>query len=60
MFFLKRPRIRTNHRSIYLRVTVDGIPKEVSTRMKWDVLRWDKSIERAIGNREDAKSINNL
>lgn len=60
MFFLKTPRIRTNQRSIYLRVTVDGIPKEVSTRMKWDVLRWNQSIERAIGNREDAKSINNF
>jgi integrase len=58
IFFLKTPRVRTNQRFIYLRVTVDGIPKEVSVRMKWDILRWDQVTERAIGNREDARSIN--
>ncbi|WES98489.1 site-specific integrase [Chryseobacterium arthrosphaerae] len=47
-----------NTRIVYLRITVDGIPKEVSTRRKWDASRWNQTLERASGTREDAKSIN--
>lgn len=57
-FFLKTPRKPTNIRYIYLRITVDGIPKETSTKRKWDVQRWDQKAERAIGFKEDAKAIN--
>lgn len=31
-------------RYVYLRVTVDGIPKETSTKMKWDNRRWDQDL----------------
>ncbi|MBX9889029.1 MAG: site-specific integrase [Flavobacteriaceae bacterium] len=58
VFFLKIPRNDSKIRTIYLRITVDGIPKEASTKRKWDISRWDQKVERAIGTKEDAKSIN--
>ncbi|KVV14603.1 site-specific integrase [Flavobacterium sp. TAB 87] len=57
-FFLKSPRTESNFRSIYLRVTVDGIPKEISTKRKWEHKRWDQKVERAIGSKEDARVLN--
>ncbi|WP_116789286.1 site-specific integrase [Flavobacterium psychrotrophum] len=57
-FFLKSPKKVTSQRLIYLRITVDGIAKETSTKQKWDVKRWDQQACRATGNKEDAKSIN--
>ncbi|WP_366183754.1 site-specific integrase [Flavobacterium ovatum] len=58
VFFLKIPRNESKIRTIYLRITVDGIPKETSTKRKWDISRWDQKLERATGSKEDAKSIN--
>jgi len=57
-FFMKTPRKETNVRVIYLRITVDGVPKETSTRQQWDVTRWSQKTERATGNKEDARSVN--
>ncbi|WP_293940041.1 Arm DNA-binding domain-containing protein [Sphingobacterium sp. UBA5996] len=58
MFFLKTPEKKESIRVVYLRITVDGIPKEISTRRKWDVARWNQKSERASGSKEDAKSLN--
>ncbi|TDE01957.1 site-specific integrase [Flavobacterium hiemivividum] len=58
VFFLKIPRNESKIRTVYLRITVDGIPKETSTKRKWDIARWDQKAERAIGSKEDAKSLN--
>jgi integrase len=58
VFFLKIPRNESKIRSVYLRITVDGIPKETSTKRKWDRTRWDQKTERAIGTKEDARSLN--
>lgn len=57
-FFLKVPRKKINLRYVYLRVTVNGISKETSTKRKWDCNRWDQKSERAIGTKEDARTIN--
>ena len=57
-FFLKAPRKKNNLRYIYLRVIVDGIPKETSTKRKWDINRWDQKAERAVGTKEDARTTN--
>ncbi|OXA99129.1 recombinase [Flavobacterium oncorhynchi] len=57
-FFLKVPRKKSNLRYIYIRITVDGIPKETSTKRRWDITRWDQKAERAIGTKEDARTIN--
>nr|WP_199156127.1 site-specific integrase [Pedobacter sp. ASV2] len=58
-FFLKSPKKKgTMLRIIYLRITVDGVPKETSTKQKWDERRWDQVTGRAIGIKEDARTIN--
>ena len=57
-FFLKTPRKENDSRIIYLRITVDGITKETSTKHRWDAERWDQKKERAIGNKEDARTTN--
>ena len=57
-FFLKSPHKGSKIRAVYLRITVDGIPKETSTKRKWDSARWDQRTERAIGSKEDARSLN--
>lgn len=58
MFFLKTPEKKENLRVLYLRITVDGVSKETSTKRKWDVTRWSQKAGRAIGSKEDAKSLN--
>ncbi|ATL75934.1 recombinase [Chryseobacterium piperi] len=58
-FFLKSPKKKSDTvRYVYLRVTVDGTPKETSTKRRWDIQRWDQKLERATGTKEDAKAIN--
>lgn len=57
-FFLKTPKKKVNLRYIYLRITVDGLPKETSTKRKWDITRWDQKAERATGVKEDARTLN--
>ncbi|MCW4467677.1 site-specific integrase [Flavobacterium sp. MFBS3-15] len=59
-FFLKSSQKKSVTRFIYLRVIVDGVPKETSTKRKWDSSRWDTKTERAIGNKEDARSLNHF
>lgn len=58
LFFLKAPTKKSTVRYLYVRITVDGIPKETSTKRKWDASRWDQKKERAIGTKEDAQSLN--
>ncbi|MGJ1516839.1 site-specific integrase [Sphingobacterium siyangense] len=58
IFFLKTPKKKTNMRYVYVRVTVDGVPKETSTKRIWDARRWDQDNGRAVGNKEDAKTLN--
>lgn len=58
IFFLKTPKNRCNIRYVYIRITVDGIQKETSTKRKWDTNRWDKKKGRATGSKEDARTIN--
>ena len=58
-FFLKSPTKKSDTiRYVYVRVTVDGIPKETSTKRKWDSRRWDQHLERASGTKEDARGLN--
>lgn len=57
-FFLKSPKKQSDLRYIYLRITVDGIPKEASTKRKWQASRWNQKSERATGTKEDTKALN--
>ena len=59
LFYLKKPK---NHVSraipIYLRITVDGVPKELSVKRSCDPSRWNSAAGRASGTKEDARSLN--
>ena len=57
-FFLKTHHKGSDLRYIYLRITVDGIQRETSTKRKWEGSRWNQKTERATGTKEDAKAIN--
>lgn len=46
-YFLKSAKNKTI-RTVYVRITVDGIPKEASTRRQWDINRWDQKEGKAI------------
>lgn len=60
LFLLKKPKNyqKGSLRDIYLRITVDGISKELSCKRKWDPLRWSRKANKAIGQKEDAKELN--
>ena len=58
-FFLKQPKnYRNGPKYVYLRLTVDGVAKEVSTKRLWEPSRWSAEAGRATGSKEDAKSLN--
>ncbi|QEC75251.1 site-specific integrase [Mucilaginibacter ginsenosidivorax] len=59
MFFLKQPRnYDGGEMYIYLKITVDGVSKDVSIKRSWLPSRWNSKGNRAIGNKEDAKALN--
>ena len=58
-FFLKQPKNQDSDvRYVYLRITVDGTSKELSTKRLWEPERWSQSLGRATGTKEDAKTLN--
>jgi site-specific recombinase XerD len=58
-FFLKQSKNeKSDERYIYLRITVDGIAKEISLKRMWSLSRWDQPTGRAKGNKEDALKLN--
>ena len=58
-FYLKKPK---NYLKgvipIYLRITVDGIAKELSTKRNCDPYRWNSSAERVTGTKENTRALN--
>lgn len=59
LFYLKKPRNYTNGAMpIYLRITVDGIPKEVATKRECEPDRWNGYAQRSKGTKEDTRSLN--
>jgi site-specific recombinase XerD len=59
-FFLKKPKNENEEgtRYVYLRITVNSISKEVSTKRLWHSAKWNARTGRATGNKEDSKSLN--
>lgn len=58
-FFLKQPKNqKSDERYVYVRVTVDGIAKEISTKRMWQLSKWDQRTGRAKGTKEDALKLN--
>lgn len=59
LFYLKRPKKYTKGPvPIYLRITVDSIPKELSIKRECDPILWNSETQRAKGTKEAAKSLN--
>jgi hypothetical protein len=61
LFYLKQtPSYKEDQMYIYLRITVDGLSKEISTKRLWYVSKWNARAGRADGNSEAARSVNQL
>lgn len=60
LFYLKKPKnYQKGEIPIYLRITVDGTPKELSVKRTCDPARWNPHARRASGTKEDVKTLNN-
>ncbi len=60
-YFLKSSKNQsTTDRYVYIRITLDGIPKETSTKRQWDSTRWNQETEKAVGTKEDARALNSF
>lgn len=58
-FYLKKPKAYSKGKiPIYLRITVDGAVKELSTKTVCEAERWNSHAERVRGTNEEARSIN--
>src|SRR5690606_12498914 len=59
LFYLKKPK---NYVScpvpIYMRIAVDGIPKEISIGRSVDPSRWRPKANRATGTKEESRTLN--
>jgi hypothetical protein len=59
LFFLRKPRpFRPGPWLVFLRITVDGISKELSLKRTWEKLKWKPNPGRATGKEELAKALN--
>ncbi|WP_448103703.1 Arm DNA-binding domain-containing protein [Pedobacter panaciterrae] len=59
LFYLKQPKNqRRKDRFVYLRITVDGKSKELSTKRTWTTDRWNQGLGRATGSKEDTRTLN--
>ena len=59
LFYLKKPKdYLKGLMPIYVRITVDGIPKEICTSMQCDPDRWNANAGHVNGTKEDVKLLN--
>lgn len=59
LYFLKQPKNREcEERYVYLRITVNGQSRELSTKRVWFCSRWSQSAGKATGTKEDSKNLN--
>ena len=49
---------KSESRYVFLRITVNGKSKEISTKKQWEISRWSSNSGRALGNREDSRTLN--
>ena len=58
LFFLRKPSpMRPGPWLIFLRITVDGIPKELSLKRTWDTTKWQSKPGRAKGMGSEVKDL---
>jgi site-specific recombinase XerD len=59
LFFMRKPKnYKTGLLPIYLKITVDGKPTELSAKRKWDPTKWSTAAGRAIGTKEESRELN--
>ena len=59
LFFMRKPKNYKNGLlPIYLKITVDGQPKELSAKRKWDPAKWNTPAGRALGTKEESRELN--
>lgn len=59
LFYLKKPKNYTSGpMPVYLRITTDGLPKEISLGRQWEPAKWNAKSGKAIGSKEDTKKLN--
>ena len=61
-FFLKKPKTENadGMRYVYLRMTIDGVSKEISTKRLWHPSRWNVDSGKALGSKEESKMLNSF
>jgi len=59
LFFIKKSKIKANGTApIYLRITIDGKPKEIASKRCIQPEKWDNKLQKVSGSSEEAKSLN--
>lgn len=58
-YYLKQAKNQKDEkRYVYLRITVDGIHRELSIKRQWALSQWNTSFGRAIGDNKETKELN--
>jgi site-specific recombinase XerD len=59
LFLVKKNKIKANGTApIYLRITIDGVPKEISSKRYVLPEKWDSKLQKVSGNSPEVKAIN--
>ena len=59
LFFIKKSKIKANGTApIYLRITIDGKPKEIASKRYIQPDKWDNKLKKVSGSSDETKSLN--
>lgn len=59
LFFIKKSKIKANGTApIYLRITIDGKPKEIASKRYIQPEKWDNKLQKVSGSSDEVKSLN--
>jgi site-specific recombinase XerD len=59
LFFVKKSKIKANGTApIYLRITIDGKPKEIASKRYVQPDKWDNKLQKVSGSSDEVKSLN--
>jgi site-specific recombinase XerD len=59
LFFIKKSKIKANGTApIYLRITIDGKPKEIASKRYIQPEKWDNKLQKVSGSSDETKSLN--
>ena len=59
LFLLKKAKVKANGTvPLYARITIDGVPKEISCKRSIDAQLWDSKLQRLVGRTPDVRLMN--